>query len=298
VAAVSLYIPCYNVAATLERCLDSVLRQTVPVAEILLVDDGSRDDTLERARRYDVRILQHEQNRGLAAARNTAFRAAGSDLVAALDADCVAAPDWLERLLPFFVDPQVGAAGGRLAEAVQRSPGDRWRAAHMAQAWGPRRIIDPRFMYGNNIVLRRAAVLAAGGYDEQYRTNGEDVDMSGRLRRMGYRTVYEPSARVEHLREDSVASILRTYWRYQSSGSLAYRREPDLRALLNNAALFVRSGGRMLLRDLARRKLDLLWIDVYAPFFMLQQELRRLREGRNHLFCLCWRRSRQHKQKR
>jgi GT2 family glycosyltransferase len=148
----------------------------------------------------------------------------------------------------------------------------------MAQAWGSRRIIDPRFMYGNNIVLRREAVLAAGGYDEQYRTNGEDVDMSGRLRRMGYRTVYEPSARVEHLREDSVASILRTYWRYQSSGSLAYRREPGLQALLSNAALFARSGGRMLLRDLARRNLDLLWIDLYAPFFMLQQEIRRLRE--------------------
>ncbi len=276
--AVSLYIPCYNVAATIERCLDSVLRQTVPVVDILIVDDGSRDDTLERVQRYDVRFLRHEQNRGLAAARTTAFHAAAGELVAALDADCVAAPDWLERLLPFFVDPQVVAAGGRLIEAVQRGSGDRWRAAHMAQEWGPRRIIDPRFMYGNNIVLRRDTVLAAGGYDEQYRTNGEDVDMSGRLRRMGYRTVYEPSARVEHLREDSVASILRTYWRYQSSGSLAYCREPGLRALLSNAALFARSGGRMLLRDLARRNLDLLWIDVYAPFFMMQQEIRRLRE--------------------
>ncbi len=87
---VSLYIPCYNAERYIARAIEGALRQTNALDEILVVDDGSKDGTREIASRYPVRIISHDRNRGLAAARNTGFRNARNELVASLDADCVA----------------------------------------------------------------------------------------------------------------------------------------------------------------------------------------------------------------
>jgi glycosyltransferase involved in cell wall biosynthesis len=121
---ISVYIPAYNVARFLPRSIESLLAQTLSPAEILVIDDGSRDNSAELAARYPaVRLIRHERNRGLAAARNTAFRAARSELVGSLDADCIAAPDWLANLAPHLGDREIAGVGGSLAEGVRfRSP--------------------------------------------------------------------------------------------------------------------------------------------------------------------------------
>ena len=82
-ARVSLYIPSYNVAKTLKDCIESVLNQTYPIDEILIIDDGSTDETIDIASQYSVRIVRHNKNLGLAASRNTASRAARNEFVAA-----------------------------------------------------------------------------------------------------------------------------------------------------------------------------------------------------------------------
>jgi len=89
-------IPVFNERKYVEAVLDKVKRFH---PDILVIDDGSRDNSAELAARYpEVRLIRHEHNRGLAAARNTAFRAARCELVGSLDADCIAAPDWLANL--------------------------------------------------------------------------------------------------------------------------------------------------------------------------------------------------------
>jgi len=211
---VTLYIPCYNAAAFIEQCLEAVFAMEVQPAEVLVIDDGSRDDTARRAGRFPVRIVPHGKNKGLSAARNTGFREARYELVAALDADCVPAADWLARLLDRMGDERLAGVGGRLVERFQRDVGDLWRAVHMRQHWGDREVLDPEFLFGNNNVYRRSAVLGVGGFDERYRTNYEDVDMGRRLRRANYSLLYDPRARVEHLRRDTARSVLRTFWRW------------------------------------------------------------------------------------
>ena len=92
-APISVYIPAYNVAEFLPKSIECLLAQTLTPDEILVVDDGSRDASAEIATRYSkVTLIRHEQNRGLAAARNTAFRSARNEFIASLDADCVADP--------------------------------------------------------------------------------------------------------------------------------------------------------------------------------------------------------------
>lgn len=270
---ISVYIPAYNVARFLPRSIESLLAQTLSPAEILVIDDGSRDNSAELAARYpEVRLIRHERNRGLAAARNTAFRAARCELVGSLDADCIAAPDWLANLALHMSDHEIAGVGGSLSEGIQVSIADRWRRAHMPQEWGPASIRNPKFLFGCNNLFRKSMVLEAGGYDESMRTNGEDCDLSGRLRARGWQLIYDPAARATHLRSDSVRSILDTYWRWWKSGVNAYARGISLRAVAGHAIFvhFRYSFLEILSRDLHARRFELLPLDfsllAYLPY--------------------------------
>jgi len=233
---ISVYIPAYNVAEYLARSIESLLKQTLPPAEILVVDDGSTDDSAEIASRYpQVTLIRHSENRGLAATRNTALRAAHYELMASMDADCVAAPSWLAELSQSLSDPAVVGAGGKLIEGVQDTTADRWRTIHMPQHWGDNPVRGPRFLIGCNSLFRKRALLAIGGYDERMRTNGEDTDLCEKLRRNNGEFIYVPSAQATHLRHDTALSILETAWRWWRFGVNAYASGPRLRSVLGHA---------------------------------------------------------------
>lgn len=279
---ISLYIPCYNVDTYLARVLEGALQQSLPPDEILVIDDGSKDRTCEIAGRYPVKIVRHERNRGLAAARNTGIVTARNDLVAWLDADCVPDPQWLAILAATLRGDKVAMVGGRLVETVLTSVADRWRQAHMPQDWGEARVDNPKFMFGNNGLGLKRAIEEAGGYNEQFRTNGEDVDLSLRLKARGHTFVYEPSALVSHLRQDSVGSILNAYWRWWRSGVNAYANGVRLRSVV---ATFYRAHlGTSFLervsRDLKRRDFELLPLDFLALGYMPYRDLRLYLEAR------------------
>src|SRR5262249_36627248 len=165
------YIPAYNASQYLARTIEGLLSQTHRFDELLVIDDGSKDDTAAIASRYpEVRMVKHENNKGLAATRNTAFSVARNELLASVDADVVADPTWIETLLPHLADPKVAGVGGILIEGVQKTPADRWRNARMAQQWGDQRLRNPEFLYGCNNIFRKAAVIEAGGYNELLRS--------------------------------------------------------------------------------------------------------------------------------
>lgn len=270
---ISVYIPAYNSEEFLARAIEGLLSQTLRADEILVIDDGSRDSTAEIAAGYpDVILIRHPQNSGLGAARNTGFRVARNELVASLDADCVPHPGWLAGLARHFDDAKLAGVGGRLIEGTQYTVADRWRRAHMSQEWGDRPSRNPKFLFGCNNLFRKSAVTTAGGYDESMRTNGEDTEISRRLRRNGWDLLYDPEAQVVHLRHDTSRSILDTYWRWWRFGVRAYANGVRLRSVLGHA-LFVhfRSTFLDLLRsDLSARRFELLGLDFailcYFPY--------------------------------
>jgi glycosyltransferase involved in cell wall biosynthesis len=162
VTKISAHIPAYNVSEYLAATIEGLLSQTHPFDEILIIDDGSKDNSAEIASRYpQVTLIRHPQNKGLAAARNTAFHSARNELVASVDADVVADPNWIATLLPHMNDPKVAGAGGFLAEGVQKTIADRWRRARMSQEWGNQYIRNPTFLYGCNNIFRKSAIAFA-----------------------------------------------------------------------------------------------------------------------------------------
>ena len=214
----TVYIPCYNATRFIEASIRALLHQTRPPDEVLVIDDGSSDNSAEVASRFPVRIIRHGENKGLAAARNTALANATHPLVGAIDADVLPAPTWLEHLLTHFADPHVVGTSGRLIEAHHSSPADAWRATQMTQDLGLERIDieqpSHRRLGGFGTIFRKEAVLSVGGYNEKYRTNYEDVDLCARLLAVGHKLVFEPRAVAFHQRRDSIRSVIRTSWHW------------------------------------------------------------------------------------
>ena len=109
---VSILIPCFNAAPWLGVALDSCLAQTWPRCEIILVDDGSSDDSVRLARAYESRgvLVLTQPNRGASAARNAALRSAGGEFIQFLDADDLLAPEKIARQLARAAQAPAGSS--------------------------------------------------------------------------------------------------------------------------------------------------------------------------------------------
>jgi len=208
---VSVVVCTYNGARTIRDCLDGLSRLDYPDYEVIVVDDGSTDATGVIARQYDCRLIQ-TGNRGLADARNTGLAAATGEIIAYLDDDAYPDPDWLKYLAATFLrtgyagvgGPNIAPPGdGPIAECVARAPG------------GPVHVLvtdrEAEHIPGCNMAFRKSCLEAIGGFDPQFRTAGDDVDVCWRLQERGWTLGFHPAAMVWHHRRNS----LRTYWRQQ-----------------------------------------------------------------------------------
>ena len=211
---VSVYIPCFNEEKHIEKCIKSVLRQTYPIEEILIIDDGCTDKTIEKASKYSVKILTNKKNEGLAFSRNKGILKAKNEFVASIDSDVILDKKWLENLMKEFTSKEISGACGNLEEYYKKRTADLWRLIHMKQNWGKKKIINPRFLFGSNCVFRKSVVKKIGLYNIKYRTNYEDVDMSKRLKHQGHKLIYEPKAKASHLKSDSMTSVLKSSWNW------------------------------------------------------------------------------------
>ena len=269
--SVTVYIPCYNAERFLGGCVDSLLRQTVKASEILVVNDGSTDRTAKLAGELPVRMIDLHERRGLASARNAAIHAANHDYIASIDVDCIAEPHWLERLMSNLKGDSVAGVGGRLVEKYRSRLADRWRAVHMRQNWGEKRIVNPPFLFGCNTLFKKTALESVGLYHTRFRTNGEDVDISHRLREKGYTLIYDPSAGATHLKRDSVFSVLRADWQwgYRSlNETMKYERNSHI--VYHN---YVNTKYR-LRQDISSHRYSLLVLDLMLLFYHTYFDIR------------------------
>jgi glycosyltransferase involved in cell wall biosynthesis len=171
---VSVLIGAYNSAPTLRRAIDAILAQTVTDLELIVVDDGSRDDSraVALAAADDdprVRVLSMGRNVGIARSLNAGIEAARAPFIAIQDADDYSDPTRLERqLAALSASPAVAVVGSRMAEVDEEG---RPLAPRTSFASGDVRAALMRFnpIPNTSAAFRRDAVLAVGGYDTRYR---------------------------------------------------------------------------------------------------------------------------------
>ena len=209
---VSVVVCAYNAADTIDDCLASLARLTCPDVEVIVINDGSLDDTSAKAHGHaGVRVIDIP-NGGLGAARNSGLAAATGEIVAYTDADCRVDPDWLSYLVqPLLTSDLAGVGGPNLVPAD-----DSWVAQCVARApGGPTHVmLDDRVaehVPGCNMAFRREALLSIDGFNPVYLRAGDDVDICWRLQARNLRIGFAPSALVWHHRRASV----KAYWHQQ-----------------------------------------------------------------------------------
>ena len=207
--AVSAIVPARDAAATLGAVLPALLGALPPGAEVLVVDDGSTDDTAALAAGRGARVLGVSEARGPAAARNRGARAAAGEILVFVDADCVPHADAIRLLLGAFDDPTVAAAFGSYDD---RPPAHSWVSLYknLAHHFVHQRSVEdvPTFWAGLG-AMPRDVFVAAGGFDESYvRPSLEDVELGYRLTAAGRRIRLVKDAQVTHLKRWTLGSWL------------------------------------------------------------------------------------------
>lgn len=233
--SVSVIIPTKDRAAELEDCLAalSAVDYRREDLEVIVVDDGSRDETPEVAGRHPCVYLANDRNRGQSYSRNAGARIASGELLAFIDSDCVASPEWLRELVPFFAWPALAAVGGYVAGHYDESRLDRYEQVASSLNMGDRLLLmgdDHSMSYVPtcNLLVRKEAYLAVGGLREDLRV-GEDVDLCWRLRAAGRPIIYTPTGTVRHRHRNTMRGMLGRRAAYGTSEAVLHALHPEKR---------------------------------------------------------------------
>ncbi len=210
---VSIIVPCYNGMRTLQGCLQSLcsLSPDSPAHEIIIVDNGSNDGSLEAlAAHSQVQLVKEHQVRGPSAARNRGVAIAKGRILAFTDIDCVVSREWLIKSVPLFKNPEIVGVGGAIEGVKPKNRIQQWMNS--------RKILDQERALANpfmpylqtaNALFRREVFNRSGGFDQSLYC-GEDCDLSWRIQRdSGGRLEYVADAVVYHDHRCSIRGLYR-----------------------------------------------------------------------------------------
>jgi GT2 family glycosyltransferase len=213
-ALASVIVVCWNAADVLGRGLDHLFAQDYANREIIVVDDGSDDDTVEVAEqassRGELTLVRNRRNRGCPSARNLGLRHAKGEILAFIDADGFATPQWLGEVVKAFGDDlQIGGIASTVffddnpmmvngAGGIVNCQG--WAAdLSMNESYeGARIVSEALYPMGCGMALRRAALEQVGPFDDRMLNYYDDVDYGTRLWRAGYKVAVAPNAWIDH----------------------------------------------------------------------------------------------------
>jgi glycosyltransferase involved in cell wall biosynthesis len=223
---VSVVIPALNGSQTLSQQLEALAGQDYPGDwEVVLADNGSDDDTIDVARRWESKVplvvVDASARRGISFARNAGWRAASGDLVAYTDADDAVDSGWLTALAG--ASPRADLLGGVYETDVLNDPVVRaWRdplpTEHLPEAG---RFL--RFAVGGNLAVWAEVLQSMGGFNEDYERGATDVEFSWRAQLAGFELQFIRGAIVHHRYRQRMVDLSRQFYRYGRSDAQLYR---------------------------------------------------------------------------
>ena len=217
----TIIIPAFQAATTIGECINALNAQTVPREryEVIVVDDGSTDETAKAAREAGADQVITCQHGGPSVARNTGVEAANSEIILFTDADCIPLPTWIEEITAPFQDHSIDGAKGTY-RTQQRALVARFVQLEYENKYDKmrgRERID--FIDTYSAAYRRQVFEETGGFDPAFlAAANEDVEFSYRVAQLGHRLVFAPEAIVYHRHADTILKYMRRkyyvgFWR-------------------------------------------------------------------------------------
>jgi len=225
---VSVVICAYDAQRTMRDCLESLRRLDYPNFEVVIVDDGSRDRTADISMDFPEFRLIRQPNKGLGFARNVGMQAARGEIIAYTDSDCVVDPHWLTLMIRSMTENNFDGCGGPNYAPHE----DGWIEASCAASPGaPCHVLvaedRAEHLAGCNMLFSKAALAKIGGFDPQFTSAGDDVDICWRMLAAGFKLGFSPAAFVWHFRRNTVKAYYGQQRGYGRAEAMLYPRYPE-----------------------------------------------------------------------
>lgn len=217
----SVIIPALNSASTISLTLSSIFSNDFPekLYEVLVVDNGSSDETVQVAKQYPVRVY-HCSKRGIGPPRNFGIKNASGDIVCLTDSDCIVEKQWLKKICNFFKKyPDADGVGGPVypypysQNKIQKLTGE----IFVEDQVYPTKIKKVEsgsmsgIIFGSNSAYKKDVILSAGGYSEP---GGSNLELAWRLVSMKRTLFFNPEIRVSHIFPFNLRAILKQQFRW------------------------------------------------------------------------------------
>ena len=252
---ISVVVCTYNGVSKIKKCLDALNNQSLDKEkyEVVVVNDGSTDDTAKILKKYKFKIVTNNPNQGLAQSRNNGAYIASGDILAFTDDDCIPNTKWLENILIKYKNKKVDAVGGKIIPYKTDSTLLKFYAennplAHLTFKFDessgvfytiseyikrsfslrslPNKSVPLRMIVGANMSMRRNIFELVGGFDPTIKFGGEEEDLWKRLLQINpvATLLYEPKAIIKHDYEDKIKDAIRRNRSYGAGSARNFLR--------------------------------------------------------------------------
>ncbi|NNG12872.1 MAG: glycosyltransferase [Halobacteria archaeon] len=235
---ISVIIPNYNGAATLGHCLRAATSLSDEALELIVVDDGSNDDSVEIIKRFPCTLIPLGQHSGASHARNTGAKHSHGEILFFTDADCLLQEGTLSRVRRGLsaVSPNVVLGGTYTPQPYDDSFFSRFQSVfiHYSET---KNLLQPDYVATHAMAIKAGTFRDSGGFAEDMGPILEDVEYSHRLRRSGIGLNMDPSLQVQHIFNFSLLKSLRNAVRKTRHWALYSLKNRDLFADSGTASL-------------------------------------------------------------
>ena len=268
---ISAYVPVRNNAITLPAVLRSIREQSIPVADLIVIDDGSDDSSSIVAKEFGARVFRFEQNRGRGAARAKAIEEARYEVILSVDGTNVLPPDFVARGLKWLGDARTAAVFGRMVQYVETTAVARWRGRHLFKQGQQFTAAGGANLATYGCILKRSKAIEVGNFDAELR-QGEDADLGRRILSAGYDVIFDPEMHIVSISTNTLSGVLERYWRWTNHGHARVSAVAYLRQIWY--ALRVMMPQDLSAKDPAAALISLLW-----PHYGLMLDLRHVMQS-------------------
>ena len=257
-------IPCFNSEETLERSILSLKAQSIVLHEIIVINDGSTDRTVNIAANHGCRIISSENTLGRGHARMLGICESNTPFVLFCDSSNVIDNRFVERALHHLSDHSVSACFGRIVnDQSLHDPISIWRSRHLFRESGPCRSeihnVDTLITYA--VLLRKEHVIKVGNFNPKLK-ECEDQDLGDKLLNHKYKLLSDPQLIAYSIRKESISTLCLRYRRWHTH----YNKSQNiiiqfLSTLKTSLLIFAR-------QDLQDGSFKCLFISIYLPFYL------------------------------